>query len=98
MLIACTAVTLFVLLSNIGKVLGVIGAAISFFTPLIFGAIIAYMINPLAKKLSMTLFKKVKRRNVQWTLSAVLALITVMVVRTVLVSWALCSEYSYLSS
>ncbi|MBO7634658.1 MAG: AI-2E family transporter [Lachnospiraceae bacterium] len=80
MLIACTAVTLFVLLSNIGKVLGVIGAAISFFMPLIFGAIIAYMINPLAKKLSMTLFKKVKRRNVQWTLSAVLALIIVVVV------------------
>ena len=80
MLIACTAVTLFVVLSNIGKVLHVIGAAISFFMPLIFGAIIAYMINPLAKKLSQTLFKKVKRRNVQWTLSAVLALIIVVLV------------------
>ena len=80
MLIACTAVTLFVVLSNIGKVLHVIGAAISFFMPLIFGAIIAYMINPLAKKLSQTLFKKIKRRNVQWTLSAVLALIIVVLV------------------
>ena len=80
MLIACTAVTLFVVLSNIVKVLHVIGAAISFFMPLIFGAIIAYMINPLAKKLSQTLFKKVKRRNVQWTLSAVLALIIVVLV------------------
>ena len=79
MLIACTAVILYVVLSNISTVLGWIGAVISFFTPLILGAIIAYMINPLAKQLSMTVFKKVKRRKVQWTLSAVMALIMVIV-------------------
>ncbi len=79
MLIACTAVILYVVLSNITSVLGIIGAAISFFTPLILGAIIAYMINPLAKQLSMTIFKKVKREKVKWTLSAVIALIMVVV-------------------
>ncbi len=79
MLIACTAVILYVLLSNIGTVLDTVGAVISFFTPLILGAIIAYMINPLAKQLSMTLFKKVKRERVKWTLSAVIALLLVVI-------------------
>ena len=79
MLIACTAVILYVLLSNIGTVLDTIGAAISFFMPLILGAILAYMINPLAKQLSKTLFKKIKREKVKWTLSAVLALLMVVI-------------------
>ncbi len=79
MLIACTAVILYVVLSNISTVLDTIGAVLSFFTPLFLGAIIAYMINPLAKQLSMTVFKKVKRKRVQWTLSAVMALIMVVV-------------------
>ncbi len=79
MLIACTAVILYVLLSNIGQVIGIIGAVISFFTPLILGAIIAYMINPLAKQLSKTIFKKVKREKVKWTLSAVIALLMVVI-------------------
>ena len=79
MLIACTAVILYVVLSNISTVLDTIGAVLSFFTPLFLGAIIAYTINPLAKQLSMTVFKKVKRKRVQWTLSAVMALIMVVV-------------------
>ncbi len=79
MLIACTAVILYVVLSNISTVMDYIGAVLSFFTPLFLGAIIAYMINPLAKQLSMTVFKKVKRKRVQWTLSAVMALIMVVV-------------------
>jgi predicted PurR-regulated permease PerM len=57
---ACIAVTLFVVLSHFTDVLGALGAFFGYFRPVIFGCIIAYVVNPLAKWFKRTLFKKIK--------------------------------------
>ena len=57
---ACIAVTLFVILSRFTDVLSALGTFLGYFRPVIFGCIIAYVVNPLAKWFKKTLFKKVK--------------------------------------
>ena len=49
MLIACCAVILYVVLTNIVSVWNVITQIIGYFAPLLLGCVLAYLVNPLAK-------------------------------------------------
>ncbi len=61
--IACVAVLLYVFLMRFGTIMEAIGSFIGFFTPVILGCIIAYIVNPLAKFFKVRLFKKIKRES-----------------------------------
>ena len=75
---ACIAVTLFVILSNLGSVLSALGTFIGYFRPVIFGCIIAYIINPLSKLFKRSMFKKIKSEPRKNLLSNAFAFIGVL--------------------
>ena len=80
MIIACSAVLFYVILTNLVPIWDTITMIVGFFSPLIFGCILAYIINPLAKSLFEKPFKKIKNERGRWVLSVVLALIIVIMV------------------
>nr|MCR4867702.1 AI-2E family transporter [Lachnospiraceae bacterium] len=84
MVIACSAVILYVLLTNIVSVWNVITRILGYFAPLILGCILAYLVNPLAKWFESRIFKKVKKENLKWTASVIVAFVTVVLLLTFL--------------
>ena len=84
MVIACSAVVLYVLLTNIVGVWNVIVHILGYFAPLILGCVLAYLVNPLAKWFESRIFKKVKKENIRWSVSAVIAFVTVILLLTFL--------------
>ncbi len=74
----CGSVLFYVIVSNISTIWNAFIFVLGYFTPLILGCILAYIINPLAKFLFEKPFKKIKREKGRWNLSAVLAIIIVM--------------------
>ncbi|MBO4844968.1 MAG: AI-2E family transporter [Lachnospiraceae bacterium] len=78
MLIAVCAVILYVVLSNLTGVLGVIRTFLGYFTPLFLGCVLAYLMNPLARFFDKKVFKKMKKEKLRWSVSTVLAVITVL--------------------
>ncbi len=74
----CSAVVLYMLLSNIGRIAEGIDSFYTFIKPVVVGIIIAYLINPLAKIIEIRIFKKIKKESTRWTLSAISALILIL--------------------
>ena len=60
--VACIAVLLYVFLTQFGVIWSAIGTFVSFFYPVILGCVIAYIVNPLAKLFTISIFKKIKKR------------------------------------
>lgn len=74
----CITVTFFIILSNINDVWSAITQFIGYFSTVIWGCILAYLMNPLAKLYQRSVFKKIRSESPKWTLSIVLAVITVI--------------------
>ena len=74
----CLAVILYVLLTHWGVLRGSLSTFFHYFTPVILGAIIAYIVNPLAGFYGRVLFARIKKAKVQTILSNLLAFITVI--------------------
>ena len=74
----CSGVLLFVILNNLGAEWKVIKTFVSFFYPVIAGAIIAYIVDPLAVFFENKIFKKMKKEKLKRTLSVVLSLLVVV--------------------
>ena len=71
-LAGCITVTLYLLLSNLDTVWGGISQFIGYFSTVIGGAALAYLINPLAKLYDNKIFsklKKLKKNSTKWSLS-----------------------------
>ena len=74
----CIIVAFYLILSNIGAVLDSISQFIGYFSTVIGGGVLAYMMNPLAMLYQKLFFRKVRKESVQWTSSVVLAIVTVI--------------------
>ncbi len=77
----CITVTLFFILSNLDTVLGGIGTFIGYFSTVIGGAAIAYLMNPLAKLYEKKIFSRIKffkKDTTKWSFSVGLAVTTVL--------------------
>ena len=72
------AVVLYVLLTNWGSVREGIGDFFRYFSPVIYGCIIAYIVSPLAHLYGQTLFGRIKKERTRVGLSNFLAFITVI--------------------
>lgn len=72
------AVILYVALTNWGAVRAAVGAFFHYFSPVIYGAIIAYIVSPLALLFSGTLFRWVKKEKIRTFLSNILAFLTII--------------------
>ena len=75
----CAGVILFVLLENVGWFFGVVAAIFRFLTPVIIGAAIAYVIDPLVRLFEHHLFGKLKKWQLRRMLSVTLALILIVI-------------------
>ncbi len=81
---ACIAVAFYFLLSNIGVFHRFLVALWQFVSPVMAGAVIAYLMNPLVKFYHRTVFRKIKVQKLGYALSITLAVVTVLIVVGVL--------------
>ena len=71
----CIAILFYFLVLNFPKLLVVIGGAFSLFAPFLYGAVIAYLLEPVCAFFEKKVFGKLKRRAVAQTLSVVITLV-----------------------
>jgi predicted PurR-regulated permease PerM len=74
----CIAVILYVTLTNWGSVREGVGTFFHYFSPVILGVIIAYIVSPLSELYGRTLFCWIKKTRVKTFISNILAFITVI--------------------
>ena len=70
-LAGCITVAFYLILSNINLVWETITGFIGYFSTVIGGIVIAYLMNPLAEVYQRKVFKKVNSESARWTLSIV---------------------------
>ena len=71
--IVCIGVAFFILLWNFSTVLAALRKFLGYFRPVILGAVIAYIINPLAKIFHYRVFRRLRSRKIRWYLSVFLS-------------------------
>ena len=76
----CAGVLLFVVLTHISDIMGGARTFVGYFTPVLLGCIIAYLINPLAKFYEAKIFKGIKNEKVRAIIADTLAILTVLLV------------------
>ena len=74
----CITVAFFLLLSNIDTVFSGISQFIGYFSTIMGGCVLAYLMNPLAQLYERRVFNKIKSESLKWTLSVTLAVTTVL--------------------
>lgn len=72
------AVVLYVVLTNWSSVWGGVGTFVHYFSPVIYGAIFAYIVSPLSQLYGESLFRRVKKEKAKTFLSNLLAFLTVI--------------------
>lgn len=77
-LAACVAVLFYAVVTHLGLCLSYVRAFINFFLPVILGLVIAYVLDPLAKYIGRRFVFFIKKDNIRWTVSSVLALLLVL--------------------
>ncbi len=77
---ACIAVALYVALTHLPSIGRAVKTFAGFFTPVVLGGVLAYLMNPLAKLFDRTVFKKVRRDRLRWTLCVTLTVIAVLAI------------------
>ncbi|MCR5154133.1 MAG: AI-2E family transporter, partial [Lachnospiraceae bacterium] len=75
-LTGCIVVAFYVIFSGLKGVFGGIGTFIGYFSTILAGVMIAYIMNTLAKFYQRTIFKKIKKEKVQWGISVCLTVLT----------------------
>lgn len=86
-LAGCITVMFFLLMSNIDTVFSGITQFLGYFSTIVLGCVLAYLMNPLAKWYKKNIFsklKKVKLESAKWTFSVALAVATVVISLTVI--------------
>lgn len=76
----CAGVLLFVVLTHISDIMGGARTFIGYFTPVLLGCIIAFLINPLAKFYEVKLFRGINHEKVRVIIADTLAILTVLLV------------------
>ena len=64
----------YVTLTNLGTISGTLQVIGSYFMPVIYGCVIAYMVNPLAAMLQRSIFSGIRNESVKWGLSIFLGM------------------------
>ena len=68
----------YVTLTNLGTISGTLQVIGSYFMPVIYGCVIAYMVNPLATMLQRNIFSGIRNESVKWGLSIFLGMFMVI--------------------
>lgn len=81
----CVAITFYMLISHISIFGDFFSAVIVLIKPLLYGLIIAYLLDPIARFYQAKLFKNFKKQGIARKLSVVLAVITFLIILVLLV-------------
>ena len=74
----CLGVLLYVMLEHMSNIWGAVSKFSGYFSPVLLGCVLAYLMNPLAKFYERKLFGKIKKEKLGWVLSVGLAVVTVV--------------------
>lgn len=96
--VLCAIVALYVLFVNLGSIVGFFSFLISVLTPIIIGLVLAYIIDPVAKFFENKVFRKIKKEKVKRALSAVIALVIVLGLVSVFLSFLIPSLISSITT
>ena len=81
----CSAVALYMILSNIGIFFQWVGGLWTIFSPIVIGLIICYLMNPVSNYFERTIFKKVKKPESRHACSVILTVGCVILLLTLLI-------------
>jgi len=81
----CIGVAFYMLLSHIGMFTSFFAGIWAIVKPLLYGLILAYLMDPIARFYQVKLFSKMKKQNIARKICVVLAIITVLIVFTLLI-------------
>ena len=79
-LAACVVVAFYVALTHVGAIMDGVKAVVHFCQPVIIGAVMAYILNPMARYIRRTLFGRLRSRRVAGGLSVLLTVLIVLIV------------------
>ena len=82
----CSAVLLFVILMNLGSIGGAVRKLCSYFSPVVIGIVVAYVIEPLVMYIQKKVFFRIKSKKLNRTLSVILALTFVLLLLVLILS------------
>lgn len=85
-LAGCICILFYVCITHLSAVFLAMGAVWNLFSPVILGAVIAYILYPLADFFDRWVFKHIKREKFRWILSVVVMLILVLSLFSVLMA------------
>ncbi len=80
----CSAVVLYMVLSNIAVIFGGFSTVYSYIRPVVIGIIIAYVFDPLARFFENSIFKKIKNSKTKWKISVATTVIAILLAITLL--------------
>lgn len=84
--IVLCGILFYVLCENLSVVANAVATVYRILSPVIWGGVIAYILNPLAVMFNDKLFKKMKHKKLAWILSVILAFLVLLAILTVLIS------------
>ena len=82
----CSAVVLYLLLTHLPALFGGVKWFLSLMSPVIIGAAVAYLLNPLANLFEKKLFKKIKKQSLRHTLAVVIVVLVVVLILSLLLA------------
>ncbi len=74
----CIIVAAFVTFTHLPAIFKSLATFLGFFAPVIYGAILAYIVNPLAKFFERSLFKRIEKKSLRWLCSCAVAFVVVL--------------------
>ena len=84
---AIILIVIYILLQNFSDVRKYVGKVIGYFSPVIIGLVIAYLLNPLVEFFGNVCFKKIKKRNLANGLAVFVVVILVLVILVSLIAF-----------
>ncbi|MBP8594713.1 MAG: AI-2E family transporter [Ruminococcus sp.] len=82
----CITVAFYLIVSNIVDIWQGFTQILGYFSTVIGGCALAYMMNPLAKLYQRSIFRKIRKETLKWTLSIILAVTTVILFLVLIMS------------
>ncbi len=82
----CITVAFYLLVSNIVDIWQGFTQILGYFSTVIGGCALAYMMNPLAKLYQRSIFRRIRKETLKWTLSIILAVTTVILFLVLIMS------------
>lgn len=82
----CSAVVLYLLLTHIPTLLSTVGWFFSLISPVIIGAVVAYILNPLSNFFENKVLKKVKKSSLRHTLAVIIIVVIILALLSLLLA------------